>query len=123
MPQQSISQLAIVVGPEKTQHSLKSISIPEQEDDEILVRVLATAQNPSDCTSVYLTLSFFWSWRLIVLVDAGKVVEFGLSDVGMVPGCDFAGVVEEVGKGVTKVKKGDRVRASRCQCTLRLAAR
>jgi NADPH:quinone reductase-like Zn-dependent oxidoreductase len=35
---------------------------------------------------------------------------FGFSAEGFVPGCDFAGVVEEAGSSVKKVKKGDRVR-------------
>jgi hypothetical protein len=36
---------------------------------------------------------------------------FGFSAEGFVPGCDYAGVVQEVGTSVKKVKKGDRVRS------------
>jgi NADPH:quinone reductase-like Zn-dependent oxidoreductase len=39
----------------------------------------------------------------------GKTIEFGFSNEGFVPGNDYAGVIEEVGSSVTKVKKGDRV--------------
>lgn len=43
------NQLAVVVGPEKTTFSVKSIDIPTYGPDEVLVKVLAAAQNPADC--------------------------------------------------------------------------
>ncbi|KAJ7158252.1 chaperonin 10-like protein [Mycena crocata] len=82
-----MSQLAIVVGPEKTVFSIQSIAIPAYAPNEILVNVHAAAQNPSD-------------W---------KSLEHGFSDVGFVLGSDYAGVVEEVGAEIVKVKKGDRI--------------
>jgi NADPH:quinone reductase-like Zn-dependent oxidoreductase len=42
-------QLAVVVGFDKTSYSVKSIDVPQPEDDEVLVKVHATAQNPTDC--------------------------------------------------------------------------
>ena len=63
------------------------MAIPKLRDDYILVRVVAIALNPTDWTTL----------------DApGKD--------GTIVGCDYAGIVEKVGKSVTKnFKKGDRV--------------
>ncbi|KAF7928507.1 uncharacterized protein EAE98_005563 [Botrytis deweyae] len=62
-------------------------SIPKLRDDYILVKTKAVALNPTD-------------W---------KHVEW-LTSNGARIGCDYAGVVEEVGSAVTKdFKKGDRV--------------
>jgi len=80
-------QLAVVVGSDKRSYAVKSIDIPKHEPHEVLVKVHATAQNPTD-------------W---------KMLEYGFADEGFVPGCDYAGVVQEAGTNVTKVKKGDKV--------------
>lgn len=62
-------------------------SIPALRDDYILVKVKAVALNPTD----------------ILHIDH-------LAPVGTRVGCDYAGVVEEVGANVTKpFQKGDRV--------------
>ena len=61
--------------------------VPKLRDDYILVKVKAVALNPTDWKHV--------AW----LTDAGSRI-----------GCDYAGIVEEVGSKVTKdFKKGDRV--------------
>lgn len=66
---------------------LKPISIPRLRDDYILVRTVAVALNPTDWTTL----------------DAR-------GNDGTLVGCDYAGIVEEVGKAVTRdFKKGDRV--------------
>lgn len=66
---------------------LKSIPIPELRDDYVLVRTVAVALNPTDWTTL----------------DA-------VGDDGTIVGCDYAGIVEEVGKAVKKdFKKGDRI--------------
>lgn len=66
---------------------LERIPVPKIRDDKILVRTVAIALNPTDWTTI----------------DA-------VGDDGTIVGCDFAGIVEEVGKGVTKnFKKGDRI--------------
>jgi NADPH:quinone reductase-like Zn-dependent oxidoreductase len=66
---------------------LKSIPIPKLEDDYILVRTEAIALNPTDWTTL----------------DAK-------GDDGTLVGCDYAGIVVEVGKAVTKsFAVGDRV--------------
>ncbi|TQN66180.1 Protein TOXD [Colletotrichum shisoi] len=59
-------------------------------DDYILVKTTAVAINPTD-------------WKHVDLADKAGCV-------GIWVGCDYAGIVEEVGKGVTKdFKKGDRI--------------
>lgn len=66
---------------------IQEVSIPKLRDDYINVRVHAVALNPTDL----------------------KHVDYWASPGARV-GCDYAGVVEEVGKKVTKnFKKGDRV--------------
>jgi NADPH:quinone reductase-like Zn-dependent oxidoreductase len=57
-----------------------SRAIPKLRDDYILVKTVAVALNPTDGKAV----------------KSGRAAENGLS------GCDFAGVVEEVGLGVNK---------------------
>lgn len=65
---------------------LKSLPIPKLLDDYILVRTAAVALNPTDWTTL----------------DAP-------GDDGTLVGCDYSGIVEEVGKAVKKSwKKGDR---------------
>lgn len=59
-------------------------------DDYILVRTTAVAVNPTD-------------WKHIWDADQAGCV-------GCLVGCDYAGIVEEVGPAVTKpFKKGDRI--------------
>lgn len=66
---------------------LVETSVPALRDDYLLVKVRAVALNPTD----------------VLHIDY-------LAPVGARVGCDYAGVVEEVGAKVTKpFKKGDRV--------------
>jgi NADPH:quinone reductase-like Zn-dependent oxidoreductase len=68
---------------------LKSTPIPELRDNYILVRTVAVALNPTDWTALDLA------------GDDGTIVD-----------CNYAGIIEEVGKGVKKrFKRGDRVTA------------
>ncbi|EXJ83209.1 hypothetical protein A1O1_06828 [Capronia coronata CBS 617.96] len=61
---------------------------PQLRDDYLLIKVVAVALNPTD-------------W---------KHATFGLAKDGCLLGCDFAGIVEEVGPAVTKPwAKGDRI--------------
>jgi NADPH:quinone reductase-like Zn-dependent oxidoreductase len=65
---------------------------PEPQEDEVLVRVIASGVNPADP----LTLS-------------GKYArEFG-THLPLIPGYDIAGVVEKTGAKVTNLKAGDAV--------------
>ncbi|KIW93585.1 uncharacterized protein Z519_06190 [Cladophialophora bantiana CBS 173.52] len=62
--------------------------MPKLRDDYILVKTVAVALNPTD-------------W---------KHAAFGLAADGCLSGCDFSGIVEEVGPAVTKsFSKGDRI--------------
>src|SRR5215831_12758908 len=71
---------------------LEQVPRPEPNDDEALVRVIASSVNPADP----LTLS-------------GKYAkEFG-THLPLMAGYDIAGVVEKTGTSVTKLKVGDAV--------------
>jgi NADPH:quinone reductase-like Zn-dependent oxidoreductase len=73
---------------EKGRAAIQEVPIPKLRDDYILVRVNSVALNPTD-------------W---------KGVDLGMGEVGSRIGCDYAGVVEEVGPKVTKpFRKGDRI--------------
>src|SRR5215510_594648 len=62
---------------------------PQPKENEILVRVIAAGVNPVD-----------------TYVRSGK---FGQPTLPVIPGRDIAGVVEDLGPGATKFKKGDAV--------------
>src|SRR5438094_4199502 len=71
---------------------LEPVSRPEPQEDEALVRVIASGVNPADP----LTLS-------------GKYAkEFG-THLPLIPGYDIAGVVEKTGANVSRLKVGDAV--------------
>lgn len=71
---------------------IEQVQRPEPNDDEVLVRVIASSVNPADP----LTLS-------------GKYAkEFG-THLPLIAGYDIAGVVEKTGANVTKLKVGDAV--------------
>ena len=70
--------------------SLKAIPIPKLRDDYILVKTVAVALNPAD-------------WQTLDEAFPPRKTKTLL-------GCDFSGIVVEVGKNVTKdFKKGDRI--------------
>src|SRR5205823_12450923 len=71
---------------------LEQIPRPEPNEEEVLVRVIASGVNPADP----LTLS-------------GKYArEFG-THLPLIPGYDIAGIVEKAGVKVTKLKAGDAI--------------
>lgn len=79
---------AIVMLPGEKAAAIQDVPIPRQvPDDWILVESKAVALNPAD-------------W---------KHIDFAFADAGSRLGCDYAGVVLEVGKNVTQYQKGDRV--------------
>lgn len=66
---------------------LRTIPIPELRPGYILVKTVAVALNPTDWTSL----------------DA-------VGEPGTIVGCDYAGIVEQVGSGGSdRFKKGDRI--------------
>lgn len=66
---------------------VSDLPIPKLRDDHILVKVVAVALNPTDVGLIRLA-----------------------NEKGPISGCDYAGVVEEVGSAVTNgLKPGDRV--------------
>ena len=70
---------------------------PELKDDHILVKVMANSANPAD-------------WHIIRGKPFFARFSFGLfKPKDKIPGADFAGIVEAVGKSVTQFKTGDRV--------------
>ena len=66
---------------------VSDLPVPKIRDEWIIVKVAAVALNPTD-------------WKHIDIV----------AEKGAIVGCDYAGIVEEVGTAVTNgLKKGDRV--------------
>ncbi|KAL4749397.1 hypothetical protein BDW72DRAFT_204760 [Aspergillus terricola var. indicus] len=81
------TQKAVVITSPKQGGLVTDRPVPALRDDYILVKNVAVALNPTD-------------WKHIAY----------LAPPGVLVGCDYAGVVEEVGKNVKKpFKKGDRV--------------
>jgi len=78
-------------GPEQTPTkdvAVKDVPVPKPGPDQVLVKVIAAGQNPTD-------------WKHVQ----------GVADLGILVGCDFAGTIEEIGHQVPEGlrKKGDRV--------------
>ncbi len=82
-------------GPEVLQ--LKDIEKPELKEGDLLIRVMANSANPAD-------------WHIMRGEPVLARFAFGLLKPKVeVLGCDFAGVVDAVGDGVTGFRAGDRV--------------
>lgn len=82
-----MSTIEAIVVVERTVAEIQDVPIPKVRDEWVLVKVKAVAVNPTD-----------WEHIDEEGVQAGYRV-----------GCDYAGVVEEVGSKVTKFKKDDRI--------------
>ncbi|HRF19027.1 MAG TPA: alcohol dehydrogenase catalytic domain-containing protein, partial [Chitinophagaceae bacterium] len=77
--------------------NLEVVEKPELKDDHILVKVMANSANPVD-------------WHIIRGKPFFARFTFGLfKPKDKIPGADFAGIVEAVGKNITRFKTGDRV--------------
>ncbi|KAI0255989.1 dehydrogenase [Lactifluus subvellereus] len=81
------SQKAIIIQQDGSV-ALREIAVPKPGPDEILVKIVAAAQNPSD-------------W---------KTARYGRR-AGAVSGCDFSGIIEEIGSNVPQGLRsvGERV--------------
>jgi NADPH:quinone reductase-like Zn-dependent oxidoreductase len=77
-------------GPEVLQY--EDAPRPEPQAGEVLIRVLAAGVNPID-------------WK----VREGYMKDFWPHKFPLIPGWDLSGVVEEIGTGVSRFKKGDEV--------------
>lgn len=76
---------------------IKDLATPQPNDDQILVKAMATSINRTDTSMVTGSPLAF---RLFIGL---------LKPKNPVLGTDFAGEVKEVGKSVTSFKKGDRI--------------
>ena len=77
-------------GPAADVLAIEDVDVPEPGPGQVRVRVTRSAINPTD-------------WKHVYAADK-------MPCVGSLVGCDYAGVVEEVGSAVTKpFKKGDRI--------------
>ena len=76
---------------------LMEVSKPFPKDNELLVKVYSSTVNRTDSgfRSAEYFISRFWSGLL--------------KPKYQILGCEFAGIVEEIGQGVTMFKKGDKV--------------
>jgi NADPH:quinone reductase-like Zn-dependent oxidoreductase len=82
------AKMRALVTVEGKKAEVKEVPVPSLDADEILVRVKAVTLNPTD-------------WKHIQYI----------APPGVTVGCDFAGVVEQIGPDAknTSLKKGDRV--------------
>lgn len=71
---------------------INDIPVPKISDDEVLVRVKAAAVNP-----------------LEILILTGSVKLIQDYSMPLTLGNELSGIIEEVGKNVTKFKKGDKI--------------
>ena len=76
---------------------LKEVKKPTPQDNEVLIRVQATTVNRTDCATIRAKPFFM---RIITGLFKPKK---------QIPGTEFAGKIEAVGKSVSSLKVGDRV--------------
>src|SRR5213595_1178357 len=90
----NLTMKAVVVheygGPEVLKY--EEVPRPEPKEDQILVRVMAAGVNPVDA-----------------LIRSGMFAKYEKDIFPIIPGADIAGVVEKIGRKVTKFKAGDPV--------------
>ena len=83
---------------------VKEVEAPTPSSDEVLIRVRAAEATKSDCELRSFQFPVKWSWLPLRIA-------FGIrKPKNHVLGGYFAGGVEAVGDGVTRVKAGTRIR-------------
>ncbi len=83
------TQTALVRASPQGDFSVETVPIPSPAPGQLLVKVVSVALNPAD-------------WKLHIL-------GYYADSYPMTSGFDGAGIVEEVGSGVSGYNKGDRV--------------
>lgn len=81
---------------------LKEVQTPVPGDNEVLVKIFAATVTMGDCEIRNLSLPLWTRIPVRLFMGYSKPRH-------LVPGMEFAGVVEAVGKEITKFKKGDQV--------------
>ncbi len=76
---------------------LKEVEKPTPRDDEVLIRVCATTVNRTDCATIRAKPFFM------------RIVTGLFKPKKQIPGTEFAGDIEAVGKGVSFLRVGDKV--------------
>ena len=76
---------------------LKEVEKPVPKDDEVLIRVHATTVNRTDCATIRAKPFFM------------RIVTGLFTPKKQIPGTEFAGDIEAVGKSVSSLKVGDNV--------------
>ena len=76
---------------------LKEVEKPVPTDDEVLIKVHATTVNRTDCATVRAKPFFM------------RIVTGFFKPKRKIPGTEFAGEIETVGKSVSSLKVGDKV--------------
>jgi NADPH:quinone reductase-like Zn-dependent oxidoreductase len=76
---------------------LKEVEKPAPRDNEVLIKIQATTVNRTDCATTK-GIPFFT--RIATGIFKPK---------RQIPGTEFAGEIEEIGKNVTSLKTGDKV--------------
>jgi len=76
---------------------IKEVETPTPKDNEILIKIYATTVNRTDYATIN-AIPFF-----------ARIVTGLFRPKRKIPGTEFAGIVEQLGKGVTNKKIGDKV--------------
>ncbi len=92
MSTQTISAIQVHAYGDADQLKLEQIARPKPQAGEVLVRIHAAGVNPVD-------------WK----IRSGALKDFMQQKFPYVPGADLAGVVEEIGSGVTEFQVGQEV--------------
>ncbi|KAJ2997555.1 hypothetical protein NUW58_g621 [Xylaria curta] len=78
---------AIIILQDGHSAAVRAVPMPQLRDEWVLVKVKAISLNPTD-------------W---------KHIDYSIAEHGCRLGCDYSGIVEDVGRAVSKFKPGDRI--------------